>query len=103
MGYGRRCIFYRRSPQRASDAQLTRGLILLITAQHQRHFVNRLKIRNDVPQGQRYSWNYNDDVPVPYTEDTSHGNLDMSCLNVLRHGFAALLANKRFPMGKQPL
>ncbi len=91
------------TPQRGSDAELTLGLIPLTVARHQRYFVNRLNIRNGVPQGQRYSWNYNDDVPVPYTEDTSHGNLDMSCLNVLRHGFAALLANKRFSMDKQPL
>jgi len=86
--------FYRQSPLRASDADLARGVIPLIVARHQRYFVNvnRLKIKNDVPQGQRYSWNYNDDVPDPRTEDTSHGNLDMSYLNVLRLSFDRLNA-----------
>jgi hypothetical protein len=91
--------FYRRSPQAASDAELTRGLIPLIVARHQRYFVNRLKVENDAAQGQRYGWHYNDDVPDPHIEDTSHGNLDMSYLNVLRHSFDRLNA-KVAPSGE---
>jgi hypothetical protein len=45
------------------------GLIPLIAARHQ-----------------RYWWHYNE-VPDPHTEDTSHGNVDMSYLNVLRRSF----------------
>jgi hypothetical protein len=90
---------YRRSPQGASNAELAHGLIPIIVARHQRYFVNRLEIRNDSVQDQRYFWHYNDDVPNPHTEDTSHGNLDMSYLDVLRRSLDRLNA-KVAPAGE---
>lgn len=71
--------FYRMSPERTSSGELARGVIPLMVARHQRYFVNRLG--NDGP---RYTWNYNDDVPKPHVEDTSHANLDMFHVDVLR-------------------
>jgi hypothetical protein len=91
--------FYRRSPQRAPDADFARGLIPLVVTRHQRYFVNRLHVQNDAAQGERYWWQYNDDVPSPHPEDTAHGDLDMSYLNVLRHSFDRLNA-KVAPAGE---
>ena len=89
--------FYRTSSLRASNADLTRGVIPLVVTRHQRHFFNRLDLRN-APQGQRYWWNYNDGVPDPHREDTSHGNLDMSYVNTLRGSFDRL--NASVPSGE---
>ena len=74
---------YRTSPDRQSNADLTRGMIPLVVTRLQRYFFNRLKLENGGP-GARYRWNYNDDVPDPHVENTSHANLDMFYLDVLR-------------------
>ena len=89
--------FYRTSPLRASNADLTRGVIPLVVTRHQRYFSNRLDLKNP-PQGPRYWWNYNDDVPDPHREDTSHGNLDMAYVNTLRGSFDRL--NAKVPSGE---
>ena len=39
--------FYRTSPDRASNAELTRGVIPLVVTRHQRYFFNRLRIKYD--------------------------------------------------------
>ena len=79
--------FYRTSPAGTSSGELARGVIPLVVARHQRYFFERLR-----PEGERYSWNYNDDVPHPHTEDTSHANLDMFHIDVLRRSFDRLNA-----------
>ena len=73
--------FYRTSPARQSNADVARGLIPLMVTRFQRYFVNRLKIKD---KGARYEWHYNDDVPDPHVENSSHANLDMFYLDVLR-------------------
>lgn len=75
--------FYRASPARQSNADFARGLIPLMVTRFQRYFVNRLTLHDEGP-GERYEWHYNDDVPEPHVENTSHANLDMFYLDVLR-------------------
>jgi len=76
--------FYRESPLSVTDAPQARALIPFVVTRHQRYFANRLRLRNDPALGARYEWNYNDGVPGPHIEDTSHGNLDMLYVSVLR-------------------
>ena len=38
--------FYRTSPHRAGNAELTRGVIPLMVTRHQRYFFNRLRLKN---------------------------------------------------------
>ena len=73
--------FYRTSPARQSNADVARGLIPLMVTRFQRYFVNRLKVKDERA---RYEWHYNDDVPDPHVENSSHANLDMFYLDVLR-------------------
>jgi hypothetical protein len=75
--------FYRTSPDRQSNADLARGLIPLMVTRFQRYFVNRLENKGE-GSGARYEWHYNDDVPDPHVENSSHANLDMFYLDVLR-------------------
>ena len=75
--------FYRRSPQRSTDADPTRSLIPLLAAREQRYFADRLQVKSDNANGERYWWHYQDDVPNPHAED-GHANLDMLYLDVLR-------------------
>jgi hypothetical protein len=75
--------FYRRSPQRSTDADATRSLIPLLAAREQRYFADRLQVKSDSAHGERYWWRYQDDVPGPHAED-GHANLDMLYLDVLR-------------------
>ena len=76
--------FYKSSPLRNPEADLTRGTIPLVVTRHQRYFNNRLDLKLDPAQGDRYSWHYRDGVSNPSDEDTSHGNLDMMYVKVLR-------------------
>ena len=74
------------------NADFARGLIPTLAARHQRYFANRLSIQNDAGQGERYTWNYNDDVPDPGVEDAAHGDLDMQYVAVLQPALARLNA-----------
>jgi hypothetical protein len=74
------------------NADFARSLIPTLAARHQRYFANRLSIQNDAAQGERYTWNYNDDVPNPGVEDAAHGDLDMQCVAVLQPALARLNA-----------
>ena len=80
--------FYRASTLRVPDAALARALIPFLVATHERYFVDHLRTSTDKDTnkvlGTRYEWNYNDDVPSPHVEDTSHGNFDMMYVGVLR-------------------
>jgi hypothetical protein len=76
--------YYRDSPLRGTGASLVHALIPFVIARHQRYFLNRLQLLDNTAEGQRYRWNYNDDVPHPHIEDTSHANLDMLYVCVLR-------------------
>ena len=80
---------YRTSPDRQSNADLARGVIPLMVTRLQRYFVNRLQHENGGPGG-HYQWHYNDDVPAPHFENTSHANLDMFYLDVLRRSLDRL-------------
>jgi hypothetical protein len=91
--------FYRTSPDRASNAELTRGVIPLVVTRHQRYFHNRLRLKYDHIQGQRYAWNYGDDVPNPHVENMSHANLDMFYIDILWRSFDRLNAQVA-PMGE---
>ena len=87
--------FYRHSPQSANAAEPTRVLIPLVVSRHQRYFVDRLQTRTDDSYGPRYYWHYMDDVPAginTHTEDTSHGQVDMQYLDVLRRNYDRLNA-----------
>jgi hypothetical protein len=87
--------FYRHSPQSANAAEPTRALIPLVVSRHQRYFVDRLQTRTDDSYGPRYYWHYMDDVPAginTHTEDTSHGQVDMQYLDVLRRNYDRLNA-----------
>ena len=88
--------FYRTSPHRAGNAELTRGVIPLVVTRHQRYFFNRLRPKGNFS---RYEWNYGDDVPNPAVEDTSHGNLDMFYIDILWRSFDRLNAQVA-PMGE---
>lgn len=82
--------FYRTSPLRIADGELSRTVIPFIVTRHQRYFFNRLHVAEG-----RYWWKYNDDVPDPGDpdiEDTSHANLDMRYVDTLRSGFDRLNA-----------
>ena len=67
-------------------------MIPLAVTRLQRYFFNRLKLENGGP-GARYRWNYNDDVPDPGVENSSHANLDMFYLDVLRRSRERLNAH----------
>lgn len=83
-------VFYRMSPQRIGEGELSRTEIPFVVTRHQRYFFNRLHVVE-----QRYWWKYNDDVPDPGDpdiEDTSHANLDMRYVDALRRSFDRLNA-----------
>jgi hypothetical protein len=80
---------YRHSANRSSDSDLARNLIPLLATRHQRYFANRLQVKQDSGQSERFWWHYNDDVPDPHAED-GHASLDMFNLNVLRQAFDRL-------------
>lgn len=80
---------YRNSPQRHSSATLARGMIPLMATRLQRYFIARLKPKGSGAE-RHYQWNYNDDVPDPHVENSSHANLDMYYLDVLRRNRARL-------------
>jgi hypothetical protein len=54
-----------------------------MATRHQRYFFDRLQVKHDAAQGERYWWRYNDDVVRMHTEDTNHGSLDMRYVWVL--------------------
>ena len=80
---------YRDSNGRSTEADATALLIPRLVAREQRYFANRLQIKNDAAQGERYSWHYEDDVPDPHAED-GHANLDMVYLDLLRQNLDRL-------------
>ena len=74
------------------NASFARGTIATLAARHQRYFANRLSTQTDAAQGERYTWNYNDDVPDPGVEDSAHGDLDMQYVTVLQQALTRLNA-----------
>ena len=80
---------YRTSPDRQSNADVARGMIPLMVTRLQRYFANRLRLES----GDHYQWHYNDDVPDPHVENSSHANLDMFYLDVLRRSRTRLDAH----------
>jgi hypothetical protein len=74
------------------NASFARGMIPTLAARHQRYFANRLSMQTDAAQGERYTWNYNDDVPNVGVEDSAHGDLDMQYVTILQQVLTRLNA-----------
>jgi PASTA domain len=83
--------WYRNHPDADPLAGLLRVQLPVLVSRLHRNFTNSLQTVGSGDTA-RFFWHFNDGVPNPSAEDTSHGALDMRGLEVLRANFARLNA-----------